>query len=629
MTMNGVSTQCKRSLTLFPLLVAGCLESELAPTSDIAREEQPIAMERPGLVELVLRKYTDKYSDPDITLASYAAPMTSIGCSATMIGPNVVMTAGHCDDYDPQASRGIQFGVYRDGDPAKLQTEFFSCKTLYHTYPHTDLSLLLCAPNAAGENPGDKYGYIDFDPSPVPVGQELESLWWNPVETLSRPSQKQLLYSPGTVLRNTDQTSGGSLDAVSGPLLLPIGISSNIWTQPGASGSSSLNRKNHRIMVGPTSTGLSDLPSRTALSIRDYLQRGMVMGDITEWDGRVRPSGLRPATIASVVTVPPTDYLGSVDKNRNYLFDIQEDVEKARGENARDWYWLGFESERRNNLWTKAKSGVWFYPSSQIAWLYPYTSTTVLRHTGLKLKPYTTYRISLTTTVYSTPSATALAILFQKGGPQDARFLSTVVTSSPKVQTLTMTTGSESPDLAIWAAGGLSATLGKISLIEEGATMDFDTADKRATWRNEGTGQRALIVPSGRTSGGIGWAAAVTRGYSTPVWNNWTVSSHDLALQADTSVQICFNVKDVGKVASDIADWGEVRVTSGGAELVRQAFRPTSEWTTICTTGFTPTAGDSGVMFGARSWTAESPSYLVDNVTILPWWGNWYWPIFW
>jgi hypothetical protein len=628
MTMNGVSTQCKRSLTLFPLLFAGCLESELAPTSDIAEAEQPIAMERAGLVDITLRKYTDRYSDPDITLASYAAPQLSNGCSATMIGPNLSMTAAHCNADNGQGTFGVIFGVYRDGESSKLQQEFFACKTLLHTWPLSDLVLHFCGPNAAGENPGDKYGYIDFDPSPVAVGQELESVWWNPVQTLGGAAHP--LYSPGKATSNTVRIWGNDLGlAVTGAIHEAIGIHMDLWSQPGVSGSSTLNRKNHRIMVGPTTTGWNDAPGKRALSIRDYLQKATVEGDLTGSDGRVWTSGLRAANIASLVTVPPTNYLGSVDKNRNYLFDIQEDVEKARGENARDWYWLGFESERRNNLWTKAKSGVWFYPSSQIAWLYPYTSTTVLRHTGLKLKPYTTYRISLTTTVYSTPSATALAILFQKGGPQDARFLSTVVTSSPKVQTLTMTTGSESPDLAIWAAGGLSATLGKISLIEEGATMDFDTADKRATWRNEGTGQRALIVPSGRTSGGIGWAAAVTRGYSTPVWNNWTVSSHDLALQADTSVQICFNVKDVGKVASDIADWGEVRVTSGGAELVRQAFRPTSEWTTICTTGFTPTAGDSGVMFGARSWTAESPSYLVDNVTILPWWGNWYWPIFW
>jgi ELWxxDGT repeat protein len=33
------------------------------------------------------------------------------------------------------------------------------------------------------------------------------------------------------------------------------------------------------------------------------------------------------------------------------LFDVQQDLERLRGENKRDWYYLGFESERRNALW--------------------------------------------------------------------------------------------------------------------------------------------------------------------------------------------------------------------------------------------------------------------------------------
>src|SRR2546423_393136 len=68
----------------------------------------------------------------------------------------------------------------------------------------------------------------------------------------------------------------------------------------------------------------------------------------------------------------------------------------------------------------------------------------------------------------------------------------------------------------------------------------------------------------------------------------------------------------------DVQSWAELRITSGGMELARYGFAPTPSWNTLCNVVFTPTAGDTAIEFAARSNTTW-PSYLVDNLQIIPW----------
>jgi hypothetical protein len=64
----------------------------------------------------------------------------------------------------------------------------------------SDLSLRFCDANSDGVNPGDKYGYLDFDPVSLPVGRQLYSIWSNHGTPLPDGA---LIYSEGTVRRNS------------------------------------------------------------------------------------------------------------------------------------------------------------------------------------------------------------------------------------------------------------------------------------------------------------------------------------------------------------------------------------------------------------------------------------------
>src|SRR5262249_28951046 len=157
-----------------------------------------------------------------------------------------------------------------------------------------------------------------------------------------------------------------------------------------------IRASNHRITVGPTSTAVSDAAGRWALSSKTYFERGSVDG----WtdSAQVFYSGVHDATLASL-GLGGSYYVGRLDKNHNYLFDVQEDLERLRGENRRDWYFLGFNSERRNALWWIDNQYTSFDTSNQIANLnvtYPSImgGWTVLAHRHLPLDNNTKYRIT-------------------------------------------------------------------------------------------------------------------------------------------------------------------------------------------------------------------------------------------
>ena len=57
------------------------------------------------------------------------------------------------------------------------------CRSLLSTWHSSDLILYFCDPNAAGESPGDKYGYFDLETGPLPIGAGLYSVWANPLDT--------------------------------------------------------------------------------------------------------------------------------------------------------------------------------------------------------------------------------------------------------------------------------------------------------------------------------------------------------------------------------------------------------------------------------------------------------------
>src|SRR5262249_12906224 len=153
---------------------------------------------------------------------------------------NVLMTAAHCgyNDYAGNLPDKVAtFKVARGGGWS--DSESFLCHKVFTTWgggsvggPY-DLMALYCDPNARGENPGDKYGYLDFDPSTPTVGESIYSLWANSLD--STAEQDARIYSLGTVAAVGSASAKATL---------------NMWGQPGASGSPHLNVANSRVLIG-------------------------------------------------------------------------------------------------------------------------------------------------------------------------------------------------------------------------------------------------------------------------------------------------------------------------------------------------------------------------------------------
>jgi hypothetical protein len=76
------------------LACAGPDEGDSLEATDTV-DEPRIATENPNgsPAEIIARRYL---VDPDVTAVSYAATGIVGGCSATLIGPNLVLTAAHC-----------------------------------------------------------------------------------------------------------------------------------------------------------------------------------------------------------------------------------------------------------------------------------------------------------------------------------------------------------------------------------------------------------------------------------------------------------------------------------------------------------------------------------------------------
>ncbi|MGZ3427674.1 MAG: hypothetical protein ACXVCV_13545 [Polyangia bacterium] len=568
--------------------------------------QQAIATEHAGgVAQMAPRLYTS----PDVTLSGYAVPDVG-GCTGEMIGPNFMMTAAHCGDGDHWAT----FYTYRNQDPKQPQTEAFYCHMLLNTFWRTDMTLSFCDPNGAGENPGDKYGYLDFDHSQPTVGQAVYSYWYNPVDSLGVGWGE--IYSLGKVTDTAAVIWGPA--GSDGPMNEPVGIGTDLWTQPGASGSAILNPTNFRILVAPTSTGYNDAAGRWAQSAKTEFEQASVIG----WDDGSTPpkhyTGVHDANIAALGLVGAS-YAGKLDKNGDYLFDIQLDAERRRGENARDWYYLGFESERRNALWyTDGSVGFDTYDRwAHIAVPTTATRRQVMVHTGLPLEASTSYRVSVMIATAAASSGASLHLAFMQSGLEEAGVdVPTAAGAGWQLVTFDLKTVSAHPQLALLVNGTLDANLTALSVVKDGAVMDFDSGDKRFSWRNDNTGGRGLILPDGNSTATTpNWA-----GYAVPTpgraaGTDWPLRNRQLALVNGDWYELCADVRsNTITPGSDVAN-RVVRVLSAGVEVSRTSFRPSTSWTTVCSTPFKATSGDNNVQIGFDGPSA-TVGFYVDNLRL-------------
>jgi hypothetical protein len=594
------------------LLPAACAIDE---TEMLAEDQLPIAAEVPGQVEVAVRLY----SNPDIAATSFASPqLTGPGCSAAMIGPNLLMTAAHCGPNAVTATYPIKFTTFRNDDPENRVSETFQCRALIGSWPLSDLQLSYCQPNSAGESPGDKYGYLGIDSRPVTVGEPMYSIWWQRVDALET-NDFLPLYSPGPVGSITETIWDKKLRDYTGPINKPIGIRLDLWSQPGTSGSSTVSAENHRIRVGPTSTAVDDAIGKWALSMRVMFDQVLLLdGLYPDVNGNqldlvpVYPLG------AEYLGLDAADYVGSIDKNNNDVFDIQEDVERIFGESRRPWTHLGFDNDRRNALWVRDAAGTFDTTTGKLN-VQSSGQRQILRHNYLDLKPNTTYRVSLKTDVTATGNSLGIWIALENGSQhEDIRWLPTTAGDAGRTITATLRTGSTSPDLAIGTTSSFQGAIAGLFLIEEGAVMDFDSFDERSLWLNGGGTARGSIYPEGRTTLSTpNWAGRIRRLLSFPITtgDKWSLSHRQLALIAKRPVRVCFDVKERDAAGGGAINWGVARVTVAGTSISRKVFTPTSAWVTQCTDSFAPSSADAILTFGTTNLT-QLPSYLVDNLRV-------------
>jgi Trypsin len=587
-----------------------------------------------GIAERIFKQY----EDPDITLRSYA--MVDFGCSGTMIGPNTLLTAAHC--YDKSSRLTINFRVYSP-ETEKQFVESYTCTYLTHSWPDTDIILYDCPANAKGENPGDIYGYLDFEisfdhdgrvnPGPPNEGESLYSVWTNPITSL-KDSIQHMLYSKGTVTNNEADfwASPGKDDPkCGGKERRKIGVSTDLWSQRGASGSSQISPSTHRLVLGPQSTGQLDKKGRNQLSISDYLYWGWAQPEVDSPDCKPGTQDAVNQTYLSSLNIEnPERYYGFIDKELDGFFDIQHDLELMRGETERDWMWLGFESMRRNALWTQTTYSD-FDTSNSVTGIARLARTrnigkvvpdywTALSHNGLELVSQTKYRVSFMIFVDRTGNSKPLQVCLGNGGTDCVKI------AAPKGRWVTRVAefvASDENSLRFDLAQETVLALAAVSIIANDAVMDFDSHDARYNWRNQDTGTRGLIWPEGRKTteedrlGTPDWAGVVKHNKLSP--ESWSLRNRQLAIKGGYEYQVCFHHREsIGSpLETNVTGMARIVNERGAISESSVSFEPSNNYQEDCSNWFYVPTDDNNLQFGTLGYQYSEPGiYFVDDITI-------------
>lgn len=607
----------------FAPMIAFCVLASCGAPADDAQSSAPWLQGEitPSGVQYIYRYY---YTQADIAAASYAHGLITVNgsssCQVQNVGPNLLLSAGHCG-----ASTSIvptYYTIRNGGAPDGTNTvvmdseSWSQCSYIEQSFPGSDLMFIYCPNNAAGIGPGDKYGYLDYDFSHPTVGAseyEIMDEQGSLAATMVAPATNWGMptYLLGSISSTTlTHAQAWEVPAAAGGIGIGSGFSS---CQNGSSGGAILNPSNHRLWIaGRTNCDNS-------MSMNDYDYWGQVTPNIGGTDGVNH-------TLVSSLGLTPSTYYGYLAKTLDSQFDLQQDLERLRGENSRDWYNLGFQSLRRDNVWTSTGNGTVSFitdPSTRQMQVHSTTAGDLaLDNLNLTAGTYS-YRITFPywtnsvggSTGHSTSSNIYVGI---KGG--NGQYYGAYIPTDPTAGVTTRTILAAVPSaavsgsrLVVWGFGvDTDVFFASMSVVREGAIMDFDTYDKRDNWRDDNTGGRAVIVPDGQTTGTPNWAARViyNSGFS---YGGWPVRNRQLALHGGTSYSICFYHKQDG--ASSVGGWFEL--ASGGTSVVSGAFTAGSSWSQRCFTSPTLPSDDNTLHFQFLNNSPGTP-YLIDNVSITP-----------
>lgn len=653
---HSVSKAKRRVLGLFASIVTGAFacgpisEEELAGAPEpqeeesgaIARGAQAIAAEETGKADILGERdatcpgsgWCGYLHDAAKTRTGFAA-MNSGGaspCSGTWIGPNIFLTNGHCVNFTQPTNVGPFPIVYLSTTNAStVLPQFAGCRMLAQSiqidavpaadYKLADAALIWCPDVTVGGQalpPGVIYGYLDFSlhPGTLPNGTSVYSTWWNPVVSLG--STNHLLHGAGTITSNTEVYGFQSTKE----------YNQNTCGLGGMSGSAMVDGNWHRL-AGLTheayspNTSLPCQPGVKSIQARSLFEDWSIPTNATllpahqgMTNGWINNASIQTASGGALTDGP---YWGKQDKNGDYVFDLQKDLESLRGEAFRDHYWLGFESVRRNAQWTSDSGVSTFYPHQATPPAQPYgilnintpANKSVLKHNKLPIRVYSRYRLSFKLRTFSAGSPTSLQlVVHQAVGSNKVLPLPTRISSQYERVTVEFESGViPSGVLELRSTAALSADMQNLVLVEEGSTMDFSTADKRHRWFNYTTNAPSFIVPHAVVNGVPDWALALPRTTGA----DWSGFNQDLALVPGVRYKICFKRKYYYGAAT-VSGEAEIHSVRSGASLTKQTFTASSSWTTYCMPEFRAQV-DTSIRFGNRG-VSGAAAILIDDITI-------------
>lgn len=600
--------------------------------------DDPVAVmgETPGVWKGV-RRVTNYYLTPRYAEASWASPDVP-GCSATMIAPNLLMTAAHCGA-DSTTQMQVQGRVYRDRDLGQKFQDNYDCSLLLHTFPETDLAIYHCPPEPGELSLGDRFGWVDIEPSEVTENEFLFSVFSNAINDVAPGVAQHLLtmgnaetvglanhwanpnIPVGSVIVQADQSANQNAQAVR----------SNLWSAPGASGSAQFD-VDGRIAVGPLSTGTNDGSGRNALGIRDYLWYGWVyarQSSACPWtssDPECHTDNSVNGQYVSSLGLTPTAYEGTwVDQNLDYFFDLPTDVADLEGENQRSQYHLRFDSRWQNRRWQAGPTSSIDYATDGLSFDTGSNSwVEIARHEDLNLAPLAEYAVTL-----DLDSDGGYYRVCFDDGQLDCSSWFFEDAGQPRSHTLHRSTNSSGEALVLqgWNASGsiasVSVTQHLLELvpnfpigftINETAVSDFDSFDGRNTW-SEPDGDRPVILPDGYGED-IDWAGRVYKAGSTSGYD-YDLETTALPFVADDSThEVCFRHRRDPTVSWS-GTQGYLRITrADGSYVTGRYFTPGIDWQTTCrsfdaelTTGEALT-----VRFGMYGYNTHAGAMFIDDV---------------
>jgi len=506
----------------------------------------------PG-VRFVYRTYNHTVDgatyNPNITLVSYAsfantANGSGLFCTGTMVGPNLMLTAGHCgfsgslpgsSVTNGYPTRNIKWTLARNFDPTTYPATLPSAASQWDaacipleqsfggvesTSRGSDLQLLYC-PSVGGVGPGDVFGYVEprapSTTSDVTVNQALRGIFTSnaPNAATSFPFITPVIPSA------TLQYGSGWVTSVSATPAPPV--RNNIPDEGGNSGSLTYDDQLTHILLGPLNGGTGT--TRNVRSMYQYLTASRTYFDNSSFPD-VNVSAINALT--NTARTPPTNLglngfnYGGYSPTGGLLDVLQEgrltlarDIENATGENYRPWMYLGFDSLHRSNLWTNFySSAVSINVATGAANVNIYGAVRLLQHDKLNIPADgQSYRITVTVSASSQGNSSPLSIGFcnMVGGACQYTantYLSTVVGQTRTFSVAGPTiSGASKVILVIDSNTSFAGSIRDVNVIREDAVMNFDRADMRH-WHNNITGERGQITPNGRVNSGTGIGGA-------------------------------------------------------------------------------------------------------------------------